>query len=114
LQSLPLATIGLRIFFPLLALLVPNRNGKELEKRLVTSATIVGTWNDSALVTDALHLSQCNLFLCPVVELRCSWRLVYGHLLGVLEPSVVLQANRDAGWPPGVTSNWVEKARRLD
>jgi hypothetical protein len=27
-----------------------------------------------------------------------------GHLLGVLEPSVVLQVNRDAGCPPGVTS----------
>jgi hypothetical protein len=39
---------------------------------------------------------------------------MYGHLLGVLEPSVVLQVNRDAGWPPGVTSNWVEKAHRLD
>ena len=26
-----------------------------------------------------------------------------GHLLGVLEPSVVLQINRDAGCPPGVT-----------
>jgi hypothetical protein len=25
------------------------------------------------------------------------------HLLGVLEPSVVLQVNRDAGCPPGVT-----------
>jgi hypothetical protein len=28
-----------------------------------------------------------------------------GHLLGVLEPSVVLQVNRDASRPPGVTSN---------
>jgi hypothetical protein len=28
------------------------------------------------------------------------------HLLGVLEPSVVLQVNRDAGRPPGVTSDW--------
>jgi hypothetical protein len=26
------------------------------------------------------------------------------HLLGVLEPSVVFQVNRDAGCPPGVTS----------
>ena len=26
-----------------------------------------------------------------------------GHLLGVLEPSVVPQINRDAGCPPGVT-----------
>ena len=36
-----------------------------------------------------------------------------GHQLGVLEPSVVLQVNRDAGRPPGVTSNWGEKTRRL-
>ena len=36
-----------------------------------------------------------------------------GHLLGVLEPSVVLQVNRDAGCPPGVTSDGGEKTRRL-
>lgn len=35
-----------------------------------------------------------------------------GHLLGVLEPSVVLQVTRDAGCPPGVTSDRVEKTRR--
>ena len=32
-----------------------------------------------------------------------------GHLLGVLEPSVVLQVNRDAGCPPCVTSDRGEK-----
>ena len=36
-----------------------------------------------------------------------------GHLLGVLEPSVVFQVNRDAGCPPGVTSDGGEKTRRL-
>jgi hypothetical protein len=36
-----------------------------------------------------------------------------GHLLGVLEPSVVPQVNRDAGCPPGMTSDRREKARRL-
>src|SRR5271166_4891601 len=36
-----------------------------------------------------------------------------GHLLGVLEPSVVLQVNRDAGCPPCVTSDGSEKTRRL-
>ena len=35
------------------------------------------------------------------------------HLLGVLKPPVVLQVNRDAGCPPGVTSYWGEKTRRL-
>jgi hypothetical protein len=38
---------------------------------------------------------------------------VSGHLLGVLEPSVILQVNRDAGRPPGVTSDRGEKTRRL-
>jgi hypothetical protein len=33
------------------------------------------------------------------------------HLLGVLEPSVVLQINRDAGCPPSVTSDGGEKTR---
>ena len=35
------------------------------------------------------------------------------HLLGVLKPSVVLQVNRNAGCPPGVTSDRGEKTRRL-
>jgi hypothetical protein len=35
------------------------------------------------------------------------------HLLGVLEPSIVFQVNRDAGRTPGVTSDWGEKARCL-
>ena len=36
-----------------------------------------------------------------------------GHLLGVLEPPIVLQINRDASRTPGVTSNGGEKTRRL-
>jgi hypothetical protein len=36
-----------------------------------------------------------------------------GHLLGVLEPSVVLQINRDAGCPPSVTSDGVRKLAAL-
>ena len=36
-----------------------------------------------------------------------------GHLLCVLEPSVVFQVNRDAGCPPGVTSDGGQKTRRL-
>ena len=32
-----------------------------------------------------------------------------GHLLGVLEPSVVFQVDCDAGCPPCVTSDWREK-----
>ncbi len=37
-----------------------------------------------------------------------------GHLLGVLEPSVVLQVDRDAGRPPGVTSYRGEKTREAN
>jgi hypothetical protein len=36
-----------------------------------------------------------------------------GHLLGVLEPSIVFQVNRDAGCPLRVTSDQSEKTRRL-
>src|SRR5271165_4341134 len=36
-----------------------------------------------------------------------------GHLLGVFEPSVVLQVNCDPGGPPSMTSNRREKTRRL-
>ena len=61
---------------------------------------------------DSLHLAQCNLVLCSVVKFGCSG-LVSRHLLGVLQPSVVLQVNGDAGCPPGVTSNGGEKAGRL-
>jgi hypothetical protein len=46
---------------------------------------------------DALHSLECNFILCPVLQLRGSRRLMSRHLLGVLEPAVVLQVNRDAG-----------------
>jgi hypothetical protein len=35
------------------------------------------------------------------------------HLLGVLEPSVILQVNRDASRAPGVTSDGREKPAAL-
>jgi hypothetical protein len=62
---------------------------------------------------DAFYLAQCNLVLCSVVKFGCSRGLVSRHLLGVLQPSVVLQVNGDPGCPPGVTSNGGEKAGRL-
>src|SRR5258708_23513100 len=65
------------------------------------------------LQPDSLHLAKCNLVLCPVIKFGCSRRLMAGHLLGALEPSVVLQVNRDAGCPPGVTSDGGQKTRRL-
>jgi hypothetical protein len=51
----------------------------------------------TASQADALHLAQCNLVLCPIVKFGCSRGLVSRHLLGVLQPSVVLQVNCDAG-----------------
>jgi hypothetical protein len=62
---------------------------------------------------DPLDFAQRNLVLCPVVKLGRSRRLMFGHLLSLLEPAVVLQVNRDAGCPPGVTSDRGEKTRRL-
>ena len=35
------------------------------------------------------------------------------HLLGVFESAIVLQVDRDAGCPPGMTSNGGEKTCRL-
>jgi hypothetical protein len=54
---------------------------------------------------DSLRFAQRNFVPCAVVELGGSGRLVSRHLLGVLEPSIVLQVNADAGGPPGMTSN---------
>ncbi len=61
------------------------------------------------LQPDSLHLAQCDLVLCPVVELGCSRRLMASHLLRVLEPPIVFQINRDAGGPPSVTSDRRQK-----
>jgi hypothetical protein len=58
---------------------------------------------------DPLDLAQRDFVLCSVVKFRCSRGLVSRHLLGVLQPSVVLQVNGDAGCPPGVTFNGGEK-----
>ena len=42
------------------------------------------------LQTDSLHLAQRNFVLRPVVKLGRSGRLMASHLLGVLQPTVVL------------------------
>ncbi len=44
---------------------------------------------------DSLYLTQCNFVLCSIIKFGCSRRLMAGYLLGVLEPSVVLQVNSD-------------------
>jgi hypothetical protein len=65
------------------------------------------------LKLNPLNFADCDLVFGPVVKFGCSRRLMTSHLLGVLEPSVVLQVNRDAGCPPGVTSDRGEKTRSL-
>ena len=40
------------------------------------------------LQPDSLDLAQRNLIFCPIVELSGARRLMSGHLLGVLKPSV--------------------------
>jgi hypothetical protein len=49
----------------------------------------------SNLQPDSFHLTQRNFVFGPIVELGCSWRLIGGHLLSMLELSVVLQVNRN-------------------
>jgi hypothetical protein len=44
---------------------------------------------DRSSQPDPLDLAECDLVLRAVVKFRCSRRLVAGHLLGVLEPSVI-------------------------
>jgi hypothetical protein len=66
---------------------------------------------DRSSQPDPLDLAECDLVLRPVVELSRSWRPA--HLLGVFEPSVVLQINRDAGRTPGKTPDECERTRRL-
>src|ERR1700730_6187787 len=74
---------------------------------------LINPGEDQTSQPDSLHLAQCNLVLCPVVKFGCSRRLMSSHLLGGLEPSVVLQVNGNTGCPPGVISERVEKTRCL-
>src|ERR1700693_2773908 len=97
-------------------------SGQELLNCPIIS--LVGVWNELERLKmrhtwkrisqpDTLDLTECNLVLCPIVEFGCPRRLMACHLLGVLEPAVVLQVNRDACCPPGVTSDRGEKTRCL-
>jgi hypothetical protein len=75
----------------------------------------------SIVTAGSLYLTQCNFVLRPIVVWLCPEstpptgprRFMSGHLLGMLEPSVVLQINRDTGCPPGVTSDWGQSGTRL-
>ena len=101
------------VLFEILASVCPHNQRRKHKSGGTRRAAATTQHRDRTSQPDSLHLTQCNLVLCPVVELGRSRRLMAGHLLGVLEPSVVLQVNRDAGCPPGVTSDGGEKTRRL-
>jgi hypothetical protein len=61
-----------------------NRLLHRLLERALDRASVSGHANaayDRASQPDSLHLAQCNLVFCPVAELRCSRRLMSGHLL---------------------------------
>src|SRR6476646_5475442 len=53
----------------------------------------VSAWIDSQ--PNSLHFAQRYFVLCPVVKLGRSRRLMSGHLLRMLKPSVVLQVDSD-------------------
>jgi hypothetical protein len=77
---------------------------------------LVPSFSRKLFQPDSLDLAQCNFVFCPVIELRCSRRFVSSHLLGMLQPAIVLQVNRNACSPPGMTSHGGEKTystRRL-
>jgi hypothetical protein len=54
-----------------------------------TSRLEVGSPEYDGVTPDSLHLAQRNFVLRPVLELGRSGRLVAGHLLAVLQSSVV-------------------------
>jgi hypothetical protein len=83
-----------------------------IDRHLLTECFI----NESAfsqLKLNPLNLTDCDLIFGPVVELGCSRRLMRGHLLGMLQPAVVLQVNCDASCPPGMAADAGEKTRIL-
>src|SRR5262249_7194389 len=66
---------------------------------------------ESLFQPNSFHLAQCNFVLRPVVEFGGARRPMPGHLLGVFQPSVVLEVDRDAGSPPCMTSYRGKKTR---
>ena len=56
------------------------------------------------------NLADRDLVLGPVVELGGPGRLMSRHLLGMLEPTTVLQVDRHTGRAPGMAANRRQKA----
>ena len=75
----------------------------------ISPRCLIGSEFHSRMRSTSLSVILCNFVLGPIIELGRSRRLVSGHLLCVLKPSVVFQVNRDTGCPPCVASDGSEK-----
>jgi len=63
------------------------------------------------LKLNPLDLADCDLVFGAVVKFGGPGRLVRSHLLGMLEPTSILQVNRHTGSAPGVTPDRRQKPR---
>jgi len=68
-------------------------------------------FTNQQLKLNPLDLADGDLVFCPVVKFGGPGRLMRSHLLGMLEPAAVLQVNRHAGRPAGVTPDRCQKPR---
>ena len=65
----------------------------------------------SQLKLNPFNLADGDLVFGPVVKFGGPGRLMRSHLLGMLEPTSILQLNRHPGSAPGVTPNRRQKPR---
>ena len=63
------------------------------------------------LKLNPLDLTDCDLVFGPVVKFGGPGRLMCSHLLGMLEPTSILQVNRHTGRAPGMTPDRRQKPR---
>src|SRR6516225_10207230 len=61
------------------------------------------------LKLNPLDLTDCDLVFGPVIKFGGPGRLMRSHLLGMLEPSSILEVNRHAGRTPSVTPDRRQK-----
>jgi|SRR6516162_6972699 len=74
----------------------------------ITRSTI---FRSQQLKLNPLNLTDRDLVFGPVVKFGGPRRLMRSHLLGMLEPTSILQVDRHAGRTPGVTSDRRQKPR---
>jgi CRP-like cAMP-binding protein len=89
-ESVSDAVASLRRSDPTKEISIVGRNTSEGVAGGARCATESTQAYDRTSQPDSLHLAQCNFVVGSVVEFGCSRRLMPGHLLGVLKPSVVL------------------------